>query len=582
MQNSQIKIGIGRTLTAQSVYAVAMGRAQVVLDRATSKILKARRAQIVAYVEKQGEPAYGFNRGFGHNVDIKVPNTLLAELQRNLIRSHSSGVGAPLPQEVVRAAMLLRANSLSLGASGVRPAVVEKLLQFLNAGITPMVPAYGSVGASGDLAPLSHIALALMGEGHGYDSKKSAAEPIKKILKRRKIAPLTLEMKEGLALNNGVQVSTALGLVAALKMRELLKVAVTATALTNQVMLGSDNAYDAELLKLRPHPGAQVVGRWLRALIKGSPLRTAHAPYEVDGEIQDPYNLRCAPQVLGACHDLIEDAIATFELEGNSITDNPLILPSKRDSQSFTRIVSGGQFHGMPIAVKIYNLMQAMGIMARLSNMRCVRYVDEARNKGLPSDLIWPGLTEAERSTSSGMMIPEYVSAALTNAIWGAAMPSHLFSLSTDAGQEDHVSMSATLGLRVLETLPRLAEVLAIELAFGAQAAAIRKQQATIPSKHLLSGESSNVRGAVQLLEKSVSAALKDPRFSSAVTIKLKYKVAPKDRRLSPPCEQLVKSIQKTFPVVFRDRDLSGLISALASEVGSGAVLRGINDKTFS
>jgi histidine ammonia-lyase len=390
-------------------------------------------------------------------------------------------------------------------------------------------------------------------------------------------------MKEGLALNNGVQVSTALGLVAALKMREFLKVAVTATALTNQVMLGSDNAYDAELLKLRPHPGAQVVGRWLRALMKRSPLRTAHAPYEVDGEIQDPYNLRCAPQVLGACHDLIEDAIATFELEGNSITDNPLILPSKRDSKSFTRIVSGGQFHGMPIAVKIYNLMQAMGIMARLSNMRCVRYVDEARNKGLPSDLIWPGLTEAERSTSSGMMIPEYVSAALTNAIWGAAMPSHLFSLSTDAGQEDHVSMSATLGLRVLETLPRLAEVLAIELAFGAQAAAIRKQQATIPSKQFAAAVTGSrvVTDAASQLEKAVSAKIKGKRFVPSVKVALEYKLSPQERRLSPPCEQLVAAVQKRFPIVKQDRELSEQLRALATEVYEGQILRAIPGRAF-
>lgn len=582
MKSSKIKLSMGHTLTVQSVYAVAIGGAQVVLDIATSRILKDRRAQIVAYVEKQGVPAYGFNRGFGHNVDTKVHPSELAELQRNLIRSHSSGVGEPLPKEVVRAAMLLRANSLALGASGVRPEVVEKILQFLNAGITPYVPGYGSVGASGDLAPLSHIALGLLGEGRGFDAGSSRVEPMQRILKRRKIAPLELQMKEGLALNNGVQVSTALGLIAALKMRELLKVAVAATALTNQVMLGSDNAYDEALLQLRPHPGAQIVGRWLRALMKDSPLRGVHAPYEVDGEIQDPYNLRCAPQVLGTCYDLIEDAIATFELESNSATDNPLILPSKGDRKSFTRIVSGGQFHGMPIAVKLYNLMQAMGIIARLSNMRSVRYVDEGRNKGLPSDLIWPGLSERQKSTSSGMMIPEYASAALTNAIWGAAMPSHLFSLSTDAGQEDHVSMSATLGLRVLETLPRLAEVLAIELAFGAQAAAIRKEQETIPSKHLLAGEASKIGDALQVLKKSVSATLADARFIPSVSIKLQYKVAPKDRRLSPTCERLVKEIHRSFPVVRRDRELSAELRQLASKVESGEIFRRLGTTLFA
>ncbi|NDC37555.1 MAG: aromatic amino acid lyase [Proteobacteria bacterium] len=576
MENSSVVVGIGHALTVYEIARVSEGSAKVRLDPRTRKILAARRAQITHYVESQKVPAYGFNRGFGHNIDIKVESARVAELQRNLIRSHSAAVGEPLPRPVVRAAMLMRAHSIALGASGARPEVVEKIIQFLNAGITPEVPMYGSVGASGDLAPLSHIALALIGEGRVADAGRDTFEQTKAVLKRRGIKPLTLEMKEGLALNNGVQVSTALGLLSALKMRELLKVAVAATALTNQVMIGSDNAYDAELLALRPHPGAQVVGRWLRSLIKNSPLRAAHKPYAVDGEIQDPYNLRCAPQVLGSCYELIEDALVTFEREANSVTDNPLILPQRGNKREVTRIVSGGQFHGMPVAVKIYSLLQAMGIMARLSNMRCVRFVDAARNKGLPSDLVWPALSEAGKSTSSGMMIPEYVSAALTNAIWGAAMPSHLFSLSTDAGQEDHVSMSATLAVRVYENLPRLSELLAIELAFGAQAAAIRKQQSTIPSKQFVAAESGVVTAAASQLEKAMSASIKAKRFMPSVKVTLEYKLSPRERRLSPPCERLVAAVQKRFPVVKHDRELSAQLRALAGEVYEGRILQAI------
>lgn len=203
----------------------------------------------------------------------------------------------------------------------------------------------------------------------------------------------------------------------------------------------------------------------------------------IDGEIQDPYNIRCAGQILGTCRDLIEEARKTLETEANSVTDNPLILPGKNNPDEFTEIISGGHFHGMPVAVKLYNFMQAMGIMSRLSNMRCARYVDEARNKRLGSDLKWHGLDNNQKATCSGIMISEYTSAALTNLIWGACMPIHLFSLSTDAGQEDHVSMSAGLAVRVWETVPRLADILAIELAMATQAASIRKTMDYIPSK---------------------------------------------------------------------------------------------------
>jgi len=456
----------------------------------------------------------------------------------------------------------------------VRPEVVEGLLALLNANVTPVVPRFGSVGASGDLAPLSHIARALMGEGQCLHNGTSV--PTEKLLKEYGIAPVQLEMKEGLALNNGVQFSNAVGILAANDLRMLLRSATLATALTSQVMLGGDSAYGEELMSLRPHPGAQVIARWLRNLIANSPIRESHRPYEVDGEIQDPYNLRCAPQILGACHELIEEAAQAFEREANSVTDNPLVL---RDSKSslFTEIVSGGHFHGMPIAIRLHSLVQAMGIMARLSNMRCVRYVDQARNKGLGSDLIWPELSTEQKSVSSGMMIPEYASAALTNEIWGMAMPSHLFSLSTDAGQEDHVSMSATLGMRITDLIPRLSEILAIELAFAHQAAEIRKNQSTIPSKlkavEIPDSVAMQIKQVQDTLSRELKAENSSSRFVPKVDVSFSYSVTPQDRKLSPVSESALMTIGRYFPRIENDVELSTPLRMLSAAVASGEVI---------
>lgn len=530
-----VTVAAGRKLETSDVLAVA-GGAKVRLSPATRALLARTRREVVEYVHGTSVPAYGFNRGFGHNDRLAVPESELLQLQTNLIRSHSAGLGPAAPREVVRAAMLLRAQSLAQGHSGVRPEVVEQLIEFLNKGLTPEVPLFGSVGASGDLAPLSHMALALIGEGRVFD-RNGKLRAAGLALRAAKLRPLRLQMKEGLALNNGVQFSTALGILALQQCEMLLKTAALATAMSAQVMLGADDPFLAQLHALRPHPGSQAVAAWIWRLMQRSPIREAHRAYDVDGAVQDPYNLRCAGQVLGACHDLLSEARKTFEIEANSVTDNPIILPQRSGKR--TRIVSGGHFHGMPVAVKLYSIMQSMGIIARLSNMRCVRYVDEKRNKGLGSDLIWPELTDAERKASSGMMIAEYASAALTNHIWGASTPSHLFSLSTDAGQEDMVSMSAGLAVRVWETLPRLAEVLAIELAFVAQAAAIRRVSRGIPT-----------------------AAGTPHRWKA------------RERRLSPICERALREVERSYPVVTKDRAISSDLKRLAEQVQSGAIVR--------
>jgi histidine ammonia-lyase len=566
----------------------------VVLDRETWLMLESRRDQVVRFVDRdpgRAHPAYGFNRGFGHNVGLPVPAEKRDELQLNLIRSHSCGVADPAPVEIVRGAMYLRALSLARGHSGVRPQVVEALVNLLNAGITPLVPRLGTVSASGDLAPLSHIALALIGEGEVF--YRGERRPASAALAEAGIDPLVLEMKEGLALNNGVQYSNAYGLWCLEKMDVLLKSAAVATALTAQVMLGADTPFRSDLHSLRPHRGSRLVAGWLFELMAGSPLRESHRSFDVDGEIQDPYNLRCAPQILGACAELLERARTTFAIEAAAVTDNPVILQAGRDFETacpdekarafdgaFVDIVSGGHFHGMPVAVDLYGLLQACGIMCRLSNMRAVRYIDGKRNKELGSDLkpygnldyldwavhpdnyrdlpedfrahvdsLYPKKTamETEQAVSSTFMIPEYVSAGLTNWIWGSCMPVHLFSLSTDAGQEDHVSMAANVAIRLQESLPRVAEVIAIELALGSQAAELRKTMRCIPSR-----------------------------------LKKWHPLTEAETSLNPVGEAVLNAVRERFPLVVEDRALGSDTSRLGEAVMEGRIVEAAEAAGFS
>ena len=557
--------------TLRDVLSVAEGE-DVLVARETLGLLRERRRQVTDYVQSTNQPAYGFNRGFGHLVNVPVPEDRLAELQENLIRSHASGVGEYAPRQVTRAAMFLRAASLARGHSGVRPVVVETLASMLTKGVTPCVPVFGSVGASGDLAPLSHIALVMLGGGEAWYRDDPTVLSGDEAMKRAGVGTIQLEMKEGLALNNGAQFSTALGVLAYWRLLRLLKTAALATAMSTQVMLGADTPFDSRLHALRGHPGATTVAEWIWQLMQSSPIREAHRAYDVDGEIQDPYNIRCAAQVLGACHDLLDEARVTFEIEINSVTDNPVILPDA--DLRYTTIVSGGHFHGMPVAVKIYNLIQAAAIMSALSNVRCARYVDGKRNKGLNDDLKWPD--PEKDAVSCGMMIPEYVSAALTNVIWGAAMPTHLMSISTDAGQEDHVSMSAGLAVRLWGLLPRLAEVLAIELAFAAQGAAIRRQLDHIPSKKTLSvDENAAVKGEREAFTGAVAARLSQPgrSFEVEADVRVKYPLRPSERVLSPACEAALKTIATAFPTVTEDRYMSPDLRKLADLVSSGAIL---------
>jgi histidine ammonia-lyase len=417
-----LMIDVDRKLSVDQILSIVSSGVKVALSPKTRATLSLRRAEVERFVSEQRRPAYGFNRGFGHNVDLAVPADRLSQLQENLILSHAVGLGDPVDPAIVRITMLLRVLSLTRGHSGVRPELIDQLLGLLNNDITPLVPEFGSVGASGDLAPLSHIGMALLGKGTVLHRGKRvmAAEA----LRQAEMEPINLEMKEGLALNNGVQFMNAIGILACGRLKTLLRSAVINTALVSQVMLAPDTYFRSDFHALRPHPGAIRVADWIWRLMKNSPIRESHRPFEVDGQVQDPYNIRCAAQVLGTCYELIDKAEQTFLIEANSVTDNPILLPAGPDAQApdrgkYVDIISGGHFHGMPIAVQIFNLFQGLGIMTNLAHQRSARFVDETKNKGLGRDLKWPEMTSAELSVSSGMMMLEYSSAALVNDIWG-------------------------------------------------------------------------------------------------------------------------------------------------------------------
>ena len=525
------------SLTLDAIEAVAHGRCMVALSPSAKERVDAFRKRAEDEIKSNlDKRVYGLNTGFGSNFKDYVSPDDLKLLQRNLILSHCAGVGPAAPKHVVRATMLLRAASLARGHSAVRSSVVTALIELLNKDIVPVVPRYGSVSASGDLAPLSHIAAVLIGEGRvlvpeaARVAMKSDTASTKDYLRHATqhdlatFAPIELEMKEGLALNNGCQYSNAWGALSAVMMARLMEAAALSTALSVQAMRGMGRPFREDLHKLRAHAGSMNVARWVFDLLEGYQFQdvTTDAKFAFDGRIQDPYNLRCAAQVLGPCLDLVERAEATMTIEARSVTDNPIDLNMAADaSYSLDEITSGGHFHGMPLAVDAFGLLQAAGIMARLSNMRCARVVDDKRNKDLG-----PQVRGANpKAIESGMMIAEYTGAGLCNHIWGLAMPSHLMSISTDSGQEDHVSMAANVAMRAYEAAERLAEVLAIEMAFAAQAEDVRE-----------AGE-------------------------------------PKPVTLGKRTRLALDKIRETFPALDGDRELSWDVMALAKKVLSGEIV---------
>lgn len=407
---------------------------------------------------------YGVNTGFGKLASIRIGNDKLQDLQRNLVRSHCAGFGEPLPANVVRLIIALKCLSLGRGASGVRPALIHALLALVREDVIPVIPEKGSVGASGDLAPLAHLAATLIGEGEAFFEGRRMASL--QALQSAGLEPVTLEAKEGLALLNGTQVSTALALAGLFDAWRLAVTSLTTTALSIDAAMGSNAPFHNEIHTLRGHQGQIDSARRLRALLEGSQIRDSHL--DNDERVQDPYCLRCAPQVIGACLDQLHHAGATLEIEANAATDNPLVLSSGI-------IVSGGNFHAEPVALVADLAALAISEIGCIAQRRVALLVDPALSFGLPAFLAPdPGL-------KSGLMIAEVTSASLMSENKSLANPRSVDSTPTSANQEDHVSMACHAARRLTDMNRNLAGVLGIEAMAAAQGIELRAPLTTSP-----------------------------------------------------------------------------------------------------
>ncbi len=415
----------------------------------------AKIAESAASVERilaRGQPVYGINTGFGKLASVRIGDGDLATLQRNIVLSHAAGTGEPAPSAIVRLMMVLKLASLAQGASGVRPATVELLCAMLERGLVPVVPAQGSVGASGDLAPLSHMTATMIGVGEiDYKGERLAAEVA---LSRAGLAPLALGPKEGLALLNGTQFSAAYALAGLFEAERLLRTLLITGALSTEAAKGSDTPFDPRIHALRGHRGQIETGEALRALMAGSAIRASHLAE--DTRVQDPYCLRCQPQVMGAALDLLRQAAATLAIEANGVSDNPLIFPETDEA------LSGGNFHAEPVAFAADMIALVLCEIGSISERRTAMLVDPALS-GLPAFLTpRPGL-------NSGFMIPQVTAAALVAENRQRATPASVDSIPTSANQEDHVSMAAHGARRLLEMARNTNAIAGIELLAAAQ-----------------------------------------------------------------------------------------------------------------
>ncbi|HKG22048.1 MAG TPA: histidine ammonia-lyase, partial [Blastocatellia bacterium] len=391
---------------------------------------------------------------FGALSDVTIPPDRLRELQVNLVRSHACGIGDPLPERAVRAMILQRANVLAKGFSGCRPLVIESLLRMLNAGVHPVIPSRGSVGASGDLAPLAHLALVAVGEGQALHRGERMAGG--EALARAGLTPLTLEAKEGLALLNGTQAMTAVGGLALLAADKLANAADLAGAMSLEALKGTPAAFDYRIHAVRPHPGQMHSARRLRELIEESEIRESHRDHDMDPRVQDAYSLRCMPQVHGAVRDALAHARRVFEIEINSATDNPLIFAEARE------VISGGNFHGEPLALALDYAAVAIADLGTISERRVERLVNPDLS-GLPAFLT------PNPGTNSGMMIAQVAAVSLIAENNVLAHPASVTNLPTSANKEDHVSMGMTSALKFTQIVKNVEIILAIELMCAAQ-----------------------------------------------------------------------------------------------------------------
>jgi histidine ammonia-lyase len=437
----------------EDVLAVARSGAAVALTGEAAAAVAASRAWVEAAIESD-EPVYGITTGFGSLAHTVIPRDSLSELQENLIRSHAAGMGDPVEAEVVRAMMLLRARTLAMGYSGARPEVVTQLIDVLNAGIVPVVPEHGSLGASGDLAPLAHVAMCLIGEGDVL-ADAGGTRPAAEALAEKGIAPLKLHAKDGLALINGTDGILGMLVMAIADLSMLVRTTEVATALTVEGLLATNRPFAADVVGLRPHPGQAASAANLLRLLEGSPIVASHR-YD-DPRVQDAYSVRCAPQVVGAGRDALDYADGVARRELRSAIDNPMVLADGR-------IESGGNFHGAPLAHACDLLAIVAADIGSISERRTNRMLDPAKSEGLPAFLTPdPGI-------NSGLMIAHYTMAAMVGANRLLATPASTDSLSTSAGQEDHVSMGWGAARKLRTIVDNLSRIIAVELLAGARA----------------------------------------------------------------------------------------------------------------
>jgi histidine ammonia-lyase len=435
---------------------VLAGEANVVVDPAARAGVE-RAAEVVRAIAARDESVYGVNTGFGKLAHTRIPRERLADLQRNLVLSHACGVGAPLDAATTRLAIVLKVGSLARGYSGVRWEVVETLLALLERDVVPVIPSQGSVGASGDLAPLAHLSAVLLGVGEAWH--RGERMPAADALARAGIAPLALEAKEGLALLNGTQISTALALRAVIEFENLLAAALVAGALTIDAALGSTRPFDPRIHAIRGHAAQSAVATTMRALLAGSTINDSHANC---GRVQDPYSLRCIPQVLGACLRTLQDTAAILIDEANAVSDNPLVFADTAE------VISGGNFHAEPVAFAADALAVAIAEVGNLSERRTALLVD-------PTFSQLPAFLAADPGLESGYMIAQVTAAALASENKGLAHPASVDTIPTSAGQEDHVSMATHAARRLGPMLENAAAIVAIELLAAARGIAFRR-----------------------------------------------------------------------------------------------------------
>ena len=454
----------GQKLTLDEVRAAALGTGQVeIAPTARERVREARR--LVDRIAQGTVPAYGINTGFGTLAEVSIPRDQLQRLQRNLILSHAAGVGTPLPVAEVRALMVLRANVLSGGYSGIRESTLELLVAMLERSVIPVIPEKGSVGASGDLAPLAHLALVLIGEGEAF--YKGERLPGREALSRAGLQPVVLEAKEGLALVNGTQAMQAVGVLALLEAERCTRIADIAAAMTIEGLMGSHKPFLAAIHRVRGHAGQTLVAADLRALLARSEINASHQD-EHCGKVQDPYSLRCAPQVHGAARDGLSFVRRTLEIEANAATDNPLVFAEAYEDIEAGTIVSGGNFHGQPVSQALDLLAIACTQLQTISERRVEQLVNPSLS-GLPPFLA------RNSGLNSGFMIAQVTAAALAAESKVLSHPACVDTIPSSAGREDHVSMGMTAALKARTVVENARSGLAIELLVAAQAMDFRK-----------------------------------------------------------------------------------------------------------